>query len=63
MSNVLLYGCETWKVTRDISRKIQVFINRCLRRSLGVYWPDTISNVDLLEKCHEYPTDRQIKSR
>ncbi|KAJ8710014.1 hypothetical protein PYW07_009380 [Mythimna separata] len=60
---VLLYGCETWKVTKDISRQIQVFVNRCLRRILGIYWPETISNVELLEKCHESPIDHQIKRR
>lgn len=63
VKSVLLYGCETWKVTKDISRQIQVFVNRCLRRILGIYWPETISNIDLLEKCHESPIDRQIKRR
>jgi hypothetical protein len=27
---VLLYGCETWKVTNSITQKMQSFINRCL---------------------------------
>ena len=27
----LLYGCETWLVTNKIQRKIQAFVNRCLR--------------------------------
>ena len=31
---VLLYGAETWKVTNSISRKIQTFINKCLRHIL-----------------------------
>ncbi|XP_047537854.1 uncharacterized protein LOC125071577 [Vanessa atalanta] len=63
VKSVLLYGCETWKVTKDISRLIQVFVNRCLRRILGIYWPETISNLELLEKCHESPIDSQIKRR
>ena len=29
--SVLLYGCETWLVTKEIQRKIQTFVNRCLR--------------------------------
>ena len=28
---VLLYGCESWKVTTTISRMLEVFQNRCLR--------------------------------
>jgi hypothetical protein len=27
----LLYGCETWLVSIEIQRKLQSFINRCLR--------------------------------
>ena len=26
--SVLLYGCETWLVTKEIQRKIQTFVNR-----------------------------------
>jgi len=31
VKSVLLYGCETWHVTNEIRRKIQTFVNRCLR--------------------------------
>jgi hypothetical protein len=27
---ILLYGCETWKITQTIVNKLQTFINRCL---------------------------------
>jgi hypothetical protein len=30
VKSVLLYGCETWYVTRNIERKLQTFINICL---------------------------------
>ncbi|CAH0683172.1 unnamed protein product [Spodoptera exigua] len=43
--------------------KTLVFVNRCLRRILEIYWPEIISNIELLEKCHESPIDRQIKRR
>ncbi|KAJ4437184.1 hypothetical protein ANN_17319 [Periplaneta americana] len=29
VKSVLLYGCETWKITDVINKKIQTFINRC----------------------------------
>ena len=45
--SVLLYGCETWKVTNSIESRIQVFVNNCLRRILRVFWPNVISNENL----------------
>lgn len=45
--SVLLYGCETWKVTSTIENQIQVFVNRCLRRILRIRWPEIISNAEL----------------
>jgi hypothetical protein len=47
VKSVLLYGYETWYVTRNIERKLQSFINRCLRSILRVWWPKIISNEDL----------------
>jgi uridine kinase len=58
---VLMYGCETWKVTNSITQKLQSFINRCLRRILNVRWPDVISNIMLWEKTGEKPIELQIK--
>jgi hypothetical protein len=31
VKSVLLYGCETWLVSTEIQRKLQSFINWCLR--------------------------------
>lgn len=45
--SVLLYGCETWKVTSTIEARIQVFVNKCLRRILRVRWPEVITNEEL----------------
>ncbi|RTG88635.1 uncharacterized protein DC041_0001072 [Schistosoma bovis] len=41
---ILLYGAETWKTTTTTVKKVQVFINSCLRRILNIHWPDIISN-------------------
>ncbi|VDP51412.1 unnamed protein product [Schistosoma margrebowiei] len=41
---VLLYGAENYRTTTTIIKKVQVFINSCLRNILNSYWPDTISN-------------------
>jgi len=41
---VLLYGCETWKNSKCITAKLQVFINKGLRKILRIFWPDQIMN-------------------
>ena len=40
---VLLYGSSTWKVTKSI---------RCLRSIFHIYWPNTISNMNLLKMAN-----------
>ena len=40
VKSVLLYGCETWLVTKESQRKIQTFVNRCLRYILRIWWPN-----------------------
>lgn len=63
VTSVLLYGCQTWKVTKTVSAKLQVFINRCLRRILNVRWPDTISNEELWRMAQTTPVTHIIKKR
>ena len=46
VKSLLLYGCETWLVTKEIQHKIQTFVNRCLRYILRIWWPNIISNKD-----------------
>ena len=46
--SVLLFGSSTRKVAKSITTKLQVF-NRCLRSIFHIYWPNTISNMNLLK--------------
>ena len=41
--STLLYGVESWKMTKTISHKLEVFQNRCLRRIIRIFWPTTRS--------------------
>jgi hypothetical protein len=34
--SVLLYACETWKTTNQITRRLQTFINKCLRQIMNI---------------------------
>uniref|UniRef100_A0A0B7BQN6 Uncharacterized protein n=1 Tax=Arion vulgaris TaxID=1028688 RepID=A0A0B7BQN6_9EUPU len=38
VKSVLLYGSETWRVTKLNTNKIQTFVNGCLQRVLRLEW-------------------------
>ena len=60
---MLLYGSETWKVAKTTTSKLQVFVNRCLRRILNIHWPEVISNEELWRRVEETEISIQIKRR
>ena len=49
-ASVLLYGAETWRVTKTNTHKLQTFTNRCLRNILGIKWPEVVSNKQLWDR-------------
>jgi hypothetical protein len=63
VKSVLLYGCETWLVTKEIQRKIQTFVNRCLRCILKIWWPNIISNKDLWKVTGQENINLEIRKR
>ncbi|VDO69824.1 unnamed protein product [Schistosoma margrebowiei] len=60
---VLLYGAETWRTTTTTIKKVQVFINSCLRKMLNIHWLDTISNSLLWERTNQFPAEEEIRKR
>lgn len=44
-----LYGSECWKLRKDLTKKLRVFVNRCLRSIFKIRWPKVISNNELRE--------------
>lgn len=63
VKSVLLYGCETWKITTSITKSLQTFVNRCLRRILRIFWPQTISNRELYIRASQPELEREIRKR
>ncbi|VDP00414.1 unnamed protein product [Schistosoma margrebowiei] len=59
----LLYVVETWRTTKAIIQKIQVFNNSCLRKILKIHWPDTISNSLLWKRTNQLPAEDEIKKK
>ena len=44
---VLLYGSESWKITKTIAKKLEAFQNKCLRRILRIFWPNRTTNAEI----------------
>ena len=63
VKSVLLYGSETWRLTKGLEHKIQVFINSCLRQILRIRWPDKITNEDLWDRTNQRPVGTTIRTR
>ena len=60
---VLLYGAETWRVSKASTAKIQTFMNRCLRQILKLRWQDKVPNIELWRKARQEPIGVQIRRR
>jgi hypothetical protein len=63
VKSVLLHGCETWKDNKNITKHLQVFINKCRRRILRILWPVQISNNDLWIRTKQIRIDFEIWRR
>ena len=38
--SLLMYGCKTWVLTKQLEKRIQSHENICLRRILGIHWSE-----------------------
>jgi hypothetical protein len=53
--SILLNGAETWKATKGIVQKLQAFVNKCLRKVLGIWWPNLMSNEEVWRRTNHEP--------
>ena len=63
VKSVLMYGCETWATTKSCIKRLQTFINKCLRRLLKIRWTDRIRNEEVWERAQHVPVDKEIGRR
>jgi hypothetical protein len=63
VKSVLLCACETWKTTNQITRRLQTFVNKCLRRIMNIKWADKITNEERWRITKEKRIEIQIKKR
>jgi len=63
VKSVLLYACETRKTTNQITRRLQIFVNKCLKRTMNIKWTGTITNEELWRITHQKSIENQIQRR
>jgi hypothetical protein len=63
VESVLSYVCETWKTTNQITRRLQTFINKRLRRTMNIKWTDKIASEELWRITKHKTIEIQIKGR
>ena len=63
VKSVLLYGAETWRMNKTTLKRIQTFVNQCLRKILGIQWMDKVSNKDLWERTSQVQIEIEILKR
>ena len=51
--STFLYWSECWRMTESDLRKLSTFHTKSLRKILCLFWPQTISNKDLLKQCEQ----------
>ena len=60
---ILLYASESWTVTQRTIDRSQVFVNKCLRKIMGIHWPDKITNKDLWRETGQEPVIEHLRRR
>ena len=51
------------KTTNQIRRRLQIFLNKCLRQIMNMKWTDKITNEELWRITHQKSIENQIKRR
>ena len=59
--SVLLHGCCIWKVSKNVTSRLQILINRCLKCIFRIYLQSQISNQELLQRTEIEPVAIRIR--
>lgn len=61
--SVLLYGCETWRMTQTDEKKLDAFLHKSLRRMLKIYWPMRVTNEEIRRRTGVETISSQVARR
>ena len=53
-------GCETWKMTEGNKKTLDTFQTKCLRRIYKVFWPNVVSNRELLSRSNGREISKEV---
>ena len=56
----MLYGCETWRMTKNDATKLDAFLHKNLRRLMKIYWPMKESNEEIRNRANISAISEQI---
>ena len=60
----MLYGCEAWDASQVCdTKRLQVFITKCLRGLLRIGWTGRVSNREVWNKPDQVPVGDEIGKR
>ena len=60
---VLMYGAETWKMTKSDNKKIDTFELKCLRKILRIRWEEHITNVEVMRRTGISEISKEVQQR
>ena len=60
---VLLYGCESWRMTKGDEAKLDTFQHKCLGRLLKIYWPMRMSNEEVRRRANTETISELVRKR
>jgi len=60
---VLLYGCETWRMTKADEKRLDTSLHKCLRRILKVHWPMRVPNDEIRRRAGIEKISAQVRRR
>ena len=63
IKSIFLYNSEIWTLTQKVEESIDIFQRTLLRRILGIYWQDKVTNEELYERANTNKWSKDIKKR
>ena len=57
---VLLYGAQTWRLTKELKQKLHVFVNKCCKNTMWMLWPRRTRNQELWKQALQKPIEEEI---
>ena len=60
---MLLYGCESWRMTKGDEAKLDTFQHNRLRWLLKIYWPMRVSNEEVHRRANTETISELVRKR